>query len=300
MMSQSDRLGAEVDLMVHVRGKRPHPVTIYVDMDGKLTIEAFKRNRRPRLTRRWIPRFTNGNALWSNADRQTLKLAMSLTSKAEAKVLRDVSFVRNQRAKDRNEGALYVQKNCAAKIQIFNRAFASDRWQFVGSGRTPYPASVRIILHEVAHAIHNYPARTLLCTYQKKALQLKRRIAAFNTNVKRTRKTRNRASRQRLQKEGQAIEAEKQMLTAAGERVEAMIQRGPVIEAYARVLGSKAAPTIYGRSSIRESFAESYSLFRADPAALKRLLPEVAAWFRSGGHMQSMSAQYPSSSIGIR
>jgi hypothetical protein len=42
--------------------------------------------------------------------------------------------------------------------------------------------------------------------------------------------------------------------------------------------------------SLGESFAESFSLFRSDPAALRRLLPRVHAFFAAGEHLRAMDA----------
>jgi hypothetical protein len=64
------------------------------------------------------------------------------------------------------------------------------------------------------------------------------------------------------------------------------MDRGPVLEAYGKALGKASPPTVYGETSAKESFAESFSLYRADPAALKRLLPQVYDFFARGGHLE--------------
>jgi hypothetical protein len=73
-----------------------------------------------------------------------------------------------------------------------------------------------------------------------------------------------------------------------GQKASNLSEAGPVLAAYARILGKNQAPTVYGESSIRESFAESFSLYKADPRALGRLLPEVLAWFRADGHLKGL------------
>lgn len=69
-----------------------------------------------------------------------------------------------------------------------------------------------------------------------------------------------------------------------------MAERGPVLAAYERALDGKPAPTRYGEASLRESFAEAFSLFRADPAALRRVLPRAFSWFEGGGHVRAITA----------
>ena len=65
-------------------------------------------------------------------------------------------------------------------------------------------------------------------------------------------------------------------------------RRGPVLGAYARARGDRRGPTRYGRSSLGESFAESFALHKLDPAALKRWSPRVAEWFARGGHLREL------------
>ncbi len=64
-------------------------------------------------------------------------------------------------------------------------------------------------------------------------------------------------------------------------------RRGPVLAAYARARGSKSGPTRYGRTTLAESFAESFALHKLDPRALRRWSPQVADWFESGGHIEA-------------
>ena len=43
------------------------------------------------------------------------------------------------------------------------------------------------------------------------------------------------------------------------------------------------------KAIIAESFAESFALFKADPAALRRVNPEVYRWFAQGGHLKALA-----------
>jgi len=62
---------------------------------------------------------------------------------------------------------------------------------------------------------------------------------------------------------------------------------GPVLKAYRRKTGGKRGPTRYGRRTVEESFAESFALYKLDPAALKRWSRDVYAWFEAGGHIEA-------------
>ena len=62
---------------------------------------------------------------------------------------------------------------------------------------------------------------------------------------------------------------------------------GPVLKAYRKKAGTKRGPTRYGRRTVEESFAESFALYKLDPAGLKRWSPEVYAWFEAKGHIEA-------------
>ena len=57
-----------------------------------------------------------------------------------------------------------------------------------------------------------------------------------------------------------------------------------LLRAYKALLGPKDWPTMYGKTSLEESFAESFMLYKVDPAALRRVLPKVADWFKARKH----------------
>ncbi|MFO0576905.1 MAG: hypothetical protein U1A78_23120 [Polyangia bacterium] len=60
----------------------------------------------------------------------------------------------------------------------------------------------------------------------------------------------------------------------------------PVLDSYRAARGWMRGPTPYGAKSLAESFAESFSLFRADPDALVRVAPQVHEWFLAGNHLR--------------
>lgn len=48
------------------------------------------------------------------------------------------------------------------------------------------------------------------------------------------------------------------------------------------------AVSVYARSSSTEAFAEAFSLYKADPAALRRISPEAWAWFDAEEHLKAV------------
>ena len=63
-----------------------------------------------------------------------------------------------------------------------------------------------------------------------------------------------------------------------------------MLAAYRAARGPDKGPTPYGRSSLGESFAESFALYKADPGALRRIYPGLYEWFATGQHMQALQA----------
>ena len=90
------------------------------------------------------------------------------------------------------------------------------------------------------------------------------------------------AEAEALGKRLRSVQDEQRRLNHRYRRIQ---RRGPVIRAYRKALVGRRGPTRYGRTSIHESFAESFALYRGDPAALQRILPRVYRWFEQGGHL---------------
>jgi hypothetical protein len=62
-----------------------------------------------------------------------------------------------------------------------------------------------------------------------------------------------------------------------------------VLKGYRKARGAVRGPTPYGRSSLTESFAESFALYHLDPKALARWNRDVFQWFESGGHREHLA-----------
>jgi hypothetical protein len=124
----------------------------------------------------------------------------------------------------------------------------SDRFRFVGSPETPRSAVLHSIVHEMGHAFDADEARDAYCAADAA------KGARRNTLI---------------------------------ERGNELGQGGRVLKAYLEVLRGEPGPTDYAQTSAKESFAESFALFHVDPAALRRVLPRVHAWFAAGGHVKA-------------
>ena len=249
----SGEVGGEADVRVRV-GKRPTPISVYVDLDGNVEVETGhnEKSDEPPLSEGQIrERFHLHVSLpgkWEVAERRALNDSLALLSEGELKVVRSIPFDRESKnSRNPGQAALYSQRGCAARIFLYPSGINSDRFRFVGTAQDPRSAVLHSLVHEIGHAVAAAQARALYCS---------------------------------------AVHKPKQANALVGE-ANAMMARGPVVTAYLKVLDGAPAPTEYGNESAQESFAESFALFHVDPAALKRTRPQVFEWLARGEHLSS-------------
>ena len=132
-----------------------------------------------------------------------------------------------------------------------------------------------LVLPVVAEGKEDFPvaAKAPLASNEEGLPQLRAQMAALEGQIGQLR-----AAMQQLDEESSDL----------ADRAAELLAMGPVLAAYDAALDGAPAPTEYGESHIKESFAESFALFRADPEALERVLPRVHAWFQAGGHLRAL------------
>lgn len=185
--------------------------------------------------------------------------------------------------------------NCAADIFFYDNALHADGDQSVGEPESTLPASVRTLLHEVGHALHQRPSRAALCKLDKDEAGFNARIAEYNHRADTLNREQGKMSARERQREADWLKAETKDIAAKRKPLEVhakeakrLAKEGPVVESYLHALGDETPPTAYAETSPAESFAESCSLYRTDPAALKRLLPGVFDDFERGEHLNGL------------
>jgi hypothetical protein len=290
----------EWDLRIRLADDRRVPVTVRRAPGGGFILrqgdvgEKLARGQGKDLPQRYgIGVLVEQGAEWTPRAREVLDLALDALEDRERKVLAAIPFIRRVRGEDPAHGALYKQTDCKAEIFLYDSALRSDSDQFVGEPEAPVATSVRTVLHEVGHAIHQRPGRVAWCAVERKERELRDRIGAVNARGQKfNREQRSLSAKDRdreiaaLEAEQRALEGQKDALERQAAAARRVMDRGPVLEAYGKALGKASPPTVYGETSAKESFAESFSLYRADPAALKRLLPQVFDFFARGGHLE--------------
>ena len=294
--------GSEADLLITVKGEGTWPVSVLKPKRGPLTVRVGDRLKRGKAmsVNAIQQKFKTGplkgeGAGWGEASRESLGAALPLLPKRLRALLVGLPWVRAPRGKDPNRGGEHRLENCKEALYIFDRAMKGRNVQFIGTPDAPHPAGVMTILHELGHALHSRPGRLKFCEYEQRHRALAGEIDALNKKVS----AYNAAARRRDKQQVDALGREVKQLKAKvakqtkkvqqiGEEAKKTVSRGPVLSAYAKVLGKAKGPTQYGRTSLKESFAESFALYYADPEALGRALPKVLAWFKASGHIKAL------------
>ncbi len=236
---------------------------------------------------------------WTEPELKVLEASLASLEPKELRALRGVDIVR-QGLSPRPFGAgLYKVDRRGARILIYDRAF---RGPGKGSSRKPN----RTIVHEVGHAISHKPVRDAQRKARRDVNAANAAVDAYNAQVRRTNAAARRFNRSQKASDRKTVDRERRKLRPLGERKDALMKvaqasnrttrqlhrrhrsptpRGGLLKEYRQQLRGKRGPTPYGRTSLQESFAESFSLHHCDPSALKKKLPRVAEWFRARGHV---------------
>lgn len=251
--------GGEHDMRVRVGRERSVPVSVLRDLEGNITIvsapEDAGRRRGAALSLDEIrKRFGLEHELkgkWAPVERLALAEGLALLSPDELRRVRAVRFERRKLSPDGDpsRGAFFVMEGCRAVIYLYSSGVAADRYRFTGDARAPKSAMLHSLLHEIGHAIEQSAARERYCKAKGAHVTLANRLIA----------------------EGNAL-----------------VESSPALAAYLAALGDAPAPTDYGATSGHESFAESFALYRVDPAALERARPSAYRWFAEGGHLKAL------------
>lgn len=241
---------------------------------------------------------TGGGRNWSSSELKQLAETLAVLDARERKAIRGVRFVRGTVPRQPRESGLFQWDRRGQRITVYSSAFA---------GRDEGPNWT--IVHEVGHAIAAWPLRRAKKREKKALADYNSAIEAYNAQVTAYNKAARRFNRTQKDNDRRAAEAVRVTLKKAQAKAAGL--RGPALDAkrrtrktqrmlttrrprsgvladYRSVLGRGVAPTRYGTTHIRESFAEALAMYRCDPARLKRQLPTVHAWFARGGHLDGL------------
>jgi hypothetical protein len=289
--------GAEFDVRVPLEPGPDRWVTVIHELDGRIAaIDALVRDA-DRAANAADPgalrtRYGIGPVEgWSAGELASLEQALALLRPAELEALRELPFRRKSRASrwalpratGRHCGHFQIDQSERA-ITIYDCAFETDAFAFVGPIERPLPPSSRVILHEVAHALASRSLADVLADAIESQREAEVMIGEFNRlgqDVPRD----EMARLGRLQSEIQSLQASLLRWHEKLQRVD-HLSTGAV-RAFLAQPGASSGFTPYGRTHPVEAYAEAFSLCRTDAEAGQRIAPAVCAYFDSGEYLES-------------
>lgn len=302
--------GLEVDLMARTESDGYVPVSARYDVDDTVHLTMGKP-----MAALWpstgqllspaqlqqvygVGPIKEGDRAWRPFELYALEHALSLLSPEERTVTAMLPFVRKSRATSANKGLklneVWGQYHSGGsaddprEIRLFDTIEGHDQALFIGEPDHPHPLPTMCLLHEIAHAIADYP-RVLLEREGEKLVAEDEKLAAMANRQEASSPPDDLQPQELAQKRAELGQRQQELLLHY-KQLAAQYRRtdGPVVAAYLTARGPDRGPTKYGRTAAGESFAESFALFRADPAALQRIYPDVYDWFARGGHIRAL------------
>jgi hypothetical protein len=274
--------GSEFDLLIPQSDGSFIPVTAWWDtpevvgfasgpawtpVDAAVTVEQLREKYK-------VGEFTEGDAKWDAKALAAIGQALGTLSPDELALVAGLKF-RRARTAGGKHAALYHRGDATNHIEVYDVAFSLDGEQFVGAPSAPRSYLLLPLLHELGHAIADARMREL---------------GIANVAL--------RAKWEALKAENKAPEATSAAFETANNAVKKLLAIDaanakpgrPAERELATVFPQNRSPTNYGRTKPAEHFAESFTLWKNDRAALARISPEAAAWFDAGKHVAVASA----------
>ncbi len=266
---------SDVELDVVVRdGDTLKAGTVWLDAGGRITVSLG--SDKPRLTPvTWAELSESYGVVAPDAEERAkfsrrvvgaLGQALSLLPPEITAALSDVKYARATEAADvgGHAGAGAAYHRGPGIVYVFDEALKPTA-AFVGPVDAPRHTFVRVVLHELGHALADTPWRAGRIEMEQIRVDYEQAVE---------------------DDDGPAQDALIARQNALVTELEGLPKDGPLVTAFLEVLGDvDGAPTPYGRTSGNEAFAEAFSLYYTDPAALKRASPQAFAWFEAGHHL---------------
>lgn len=266
--------GSEFDLLIPQPDGTFIPVTAWWDtpevvgfasgpawspVDVPVTVEQLREKYK-------VGEFLEADSKWDAKALAAIGQALATLSAEELALVPGLKF-RRARTAGGKHAALYQRGDATNLIEVYDAAFSLDGEQFVGTPTAPRSYLLLPLLHELGHAIADARMREL--GIANLALRAKWEAAKAENKGDTT----------------AAFEAAnggvKKLLA-----IDAANSKGrPAERELATVFPQNRSPTPYGRTKPAEHFAESFTLWKNDRAALARISPEAAAWFDAGKHV---------------
>lgn len=298
--------GAEFDAMVEASGQFT-PVEVIWEGDvltykvGPPRASVYgKASSKEDIQKKYgVGPFIDSGATWDNDSLYVVEQALATLTKEELTGVAGLPFhrmVSDPKKKVVRGMAIAMYVPDTSQIELYDYGMTADKRKFLGSVDKPMPLSVYAVVHECGHAIARKSQRgnrndavTIKAEYDEINAKLIAGKKKYDEDRAAYNKSKDPALRKSVEERGAELkklvgdlaEKKKQFDAAASSMVKADTTGSPMETAFAAKLAVKDAPTIYGRTSIAESFADTLALYKLDQPALDRAAPGVSAWFAS-------------------
>lgn len=224
---------------------------------------------------------------WSQNELRSLSVALSFLSEDELLLLQNLPLVRGDKESSMlglfqhfaqmtyGDGALYP----SGSMEFFDLGSELDEYYIAGPPDQAYPYSCYVLVHEFGHAVSQMTKIALVNRHNENLSMYKVLVAAEKSSSLRRKLKMNRVERSKLMKK---IEDQNRQVRKI------LRDFSPMARAYGELPGALPGPTPYARTNLEENFAEAFALYHMDPDALRRIAPQVLAWFESGQHIKSI------------
>lgn len=222
-----------------------------------------------------------GTATWSERELGLLALALERLNRSELEAVKGLVFRRHQTSPEEldDKAGLYRIEAGRRWIEVYDLAFADESVAFAGSLRDPVPTAVRVVLHELGHAIALAREADIIAGFRSRAAEFEALTVRFNQLGRRV--TPREAREMRRVRQG--LDTARDQLDRLQRRVREATGRSEVLGRYQRET-SGVGPTEYGTTTVAEAFAEAFALYRVDRAALRRAQPSAVPFFDANRH----------------
>ena len=164
---QNYSVGTEWDFILTFTDKKRFRTSVSLEPDGTLRVHEGVRHhsQKPSLSREEIrKKYRLGpliarSSSWSADNYAVLETALATLSDAEIAVIKDMPIVRekDQKGKHDNKTGLYIYTNSYAEILLFDKLYKHLEQGYSGTPNQPYNLGDVTLVHEIGHAIANYP-----------------------------------------------------------------------------------------------------------------------------------------------
>ncbi|MEZ4323143.1 MAG: hypothetical protein R3F61_37095 [Myxococcota bacterium] len=289
--------GVEYDLVLG-RGKDLRPVTVWFEDARSLVVSQGPSIALPpegppidAIVQRYaLVGSEEQAAVFEPRVRGVIDQAFARLSPLELAALSDVTLIRLAGKAPGTKGKWINTAEFRSEPERGTMVFFDDLLRptglFVGPVDDPSHPALHTVLHEVGHAIDSAPLRLASSHFNRDSEAYNAAVDATNAEGKALRSMKSPPA-DRVAAHQAATERLEQESARLSERRTALERHVRVSEGFrARFSGV----TMYGDTSDTEAFAEAFALFHLDPAALERVSPDAAAWFRDSGHLAGFEA----------